>query len=357
MALTVALYTPTGFLVDAFAPALKGNYGRNDYGEGQGEITFALTATTLLIDKDYILVFYRNGAVDLDTLWVVTDVIINPIGVKEVIVTVVDLRTWLLRGRIVAYKATTAQAQKSGVRYDHMIRAIARENLGSSAVDTARNIARLTIQPDVTPFTVASGSKAFSQRQLLPVMLELVDASANDVTTPRVLSFDVVMAGSPASWSFQVFYNQRGSDRTSLVLSAAKGHIDSPSLGVLASDFSNVAYVGGIGQDQLRTVTVVPSSGAASRELRREVWVDARQTPDAMLASVGGSALRSRRVRSVAMGKVSDASGLVFGVDYFYGDRLTADLDIAVLPVMVSAVRVSFVGQVTVKADVQLRSL
>ena len=245
--------------------------------------------------------------------------------------------TDLLTRRIVAYDAGSAQAEKTA-RIDDMMKAIVRENLGSSAASDRDLSAYLSVQAD----TSAGGTetKAFSRRTVLAVLHELSATSAQQGTP---IWFDVTYDGT---FTFATYPGQRGVDRRSGTFYV--GTDDSSLIDVtLTDDWADdmtFVYAGGSGSGGDRVVATAADSAriAASPFGRSEACHDARQYSSSTgLAAEAQAALRTGRARRVLTGAIQETPQKRYGVHWAWGDSLYAVVDGETFACRADSVRVA----------------
>ncbi len=235
---------------------------------------------------------------------------------------------YLLDGRIVAYAAGSAQGEKTAA-CDDMMKAIVRENLGSSATDTTRSLATyLTVAADLTQ--CASITKAFSHRQVSTVLQDL--ASDSYVSNGVTLAYDIVYT-SPTMLEFRTYANRRGVNHNAnsaqpVIISRERRNLEEPEIIEDHIDARTYIYAGGTGEGSTRVI----KTAAAATELlsatpfsRRELWVDARQDAEAAVQSEANVALQYNRYKMSLDGKIVDTDGCQDGVHYRYGDTVYAE--------------------------------
>lgn len=269
-------------------------------------------------------------------------------GATWAIITAQDANCLLTR-RHVLYAAGSAQADQTDNAGDIM-RAIVRYNLGSSA-SASRQIAALTVGSDLGDG--ASVSKAFAYRNVLPVLQELAKASA---TAGTYIAFDLVCTAPPGSGSpaleFRTYASQRGMDHR--YPSGAGGPVLlGPEYGTLAGvdyaeDFSgeiNSATALGQGEGSARVTANsadTTRSGASPYALCEGV-VDARNTSSAAaVQDEADQALRAGLPQRTFTTQVIDTAGVRFGIEYTWGDYLTAQAFGDAFDCRLPAVRVTY---------------
>lgn len=274
------------------------------------------------------------------TLWLV-DYAALDVGANDLVrITASDAMTILDR-RIVAYYAGSPQSQKND-QYDDMMKAIVRENFGSLATITSRDINGGTAFGLGAPFNVIadygqmqSGTKAFAWRNALTVLQEIADASAQTGLIDDYLGFRLAFDPGGGRLSFHTFKKSLGSDRR---VSGNNPLILSPDMGsltdvTLANDWrgtKSVVWVAGPGEGSARLVSyrvdnATYNDGPFSWN---EAFVDARNVGDtAGIADLDNEALaelRLLRPRRTFTAKVSETDQVRYGIDYALGTLVTA---------------------------------
>jgi hypothetical protein len=279
---------------------------------------------------------------DTETVWFIRKIRrATTEGGDELTVTAYSA-TELLKRRIVAYNAQTAQSAKTDFA-DDMMKEIVYQNLGAGAI-AARDIsAYLSIQADLGAGPTLT--KAFSRRVLLPVLQELSDASAD--TGPRIL-FDIV-APTPDALEFRTYATRRGNDHSlsgasPLILSTATGSLSSVEI---EEDYSEEAtYVYGRGDGALDAAVVEEAEDAArvgaSPLNRREVLTDAGNTinPTAV-ANAALDGLEAGRPRRTFRADIVDTPASLYGVHWAWGDEVSAEYGGVTYDCVVDRVHVS----------------
>lgn len=239
-------------------------------------------------------------------------------------------------GRIVPYNTATTYASKLAAA-DNMMKAVIRENAGSLATDTTRDLsAYLTVAADVSAGPTIR--KEFARRVVLSVLQDIAQASAAN-SSPTYLAFDTVCSAPPSLGSFALMFNtytgQRGIDhRTSsnqqVLIGPDFGNLDQVELGEDSSQEANYAYAGGPDIGIARPVAFATDATRTglSPFNRRETWVDASQAIDATgLQNAADQALRAGRARRVLTGELLDTDQARYGAKWDFGDYLTAQVN------------------------------
>lgn len=244
----------------------------------------------------------------------------------------------LVRRETVAYKAGEAYTTKSGVG-ETVIKQFVEENIGpsSNSPDRLDNgvMPGLMVQPDLARGLYWQGSRAW--RNLLETCQEISEATR--------LAFDIVEV-YPLSFVFNVYDQRRGSDRSTVDLnpstrrngagnfpvrfSLSLDNMRNPSLQTTRSDVVNIVYALGAGEKSNRAVLPVKDLAniALSPWNHRAITRNASQEVSlAGLQSVGEEVLNERAARSVLTFQPMQTFSTVYGRDYFFGDRVTAEYE------------------------------
>lgn len=267
---------------------------------------------------------------DTDTIWLIKSVTqkIDGKGLQTIVVEA-DTPLCILRepGRFVNYAAGTTQAQYSSAPADNQIKQIARENIGTSASGTRNISAYVNIDGNLS--LGASIPKAFAWRECLKVMQELADASA---TAGTYIAFDIVST-TPTNLVFSTFAGQRGVDHrfpdglNPVILSPDMGNLGETTLTIDYRDEVTYVLAGGRGEDSSRLTASAQDTSrqGASPFGLREYFVDATQYDDATgLANEAGAKLRAGRERTIFQGRLIDTLDTQYGIQWAWGDYVTA---------------------------------
>lgn len=238
---------------------------------------------------------------------------------------------------------------------DDMLKAVVRENAGSLASDTDRDLsgAGFSVAADVSAGpTIRMGS--FARQPMLKVLQDIASASANDPTTPTWLGFDVVLANTlTGQLEFRTYTGQRGVDHRQtvgnppLILSPESGTLADVEAGSLYRQSASYMYAAGAGVGSIRAVATSQNDAliALSPFGRREGYVDGSQIvdPDALQALADGK-LYEQRPRSFFAGRIVETANAIRGVHWDYGDyvtgtyhNITADVRVDKLAVKLTA--------------------
>jgi hypothetical protein len=281
-------------------------------------------------------------------------------GVKTIAVTAYSAFE-LIDRRIVAYDAGTAYTSKSGILWPNFMRAIMRENYGSLATDTERNLSPwLTIEADTAWGT--NYTKGFSWRKVLNVLKDIV----NDIRSTGVYcTFDVVRTTAPY-FEFRVYLGPRGTDHRQgtaapVIISEDNKTLLSPSVDNDWVTESNFIYGLGPGVETTRIIKTARDDAriGVSPFNRREYGAEARNTDatDAAVQAEANAALEAQRPKRKFKGIISQTEGCLYGVHWTWGDIVTAEYDGDTFDCYVDAVNVTVNENGTEVATGILRSV
>jgi len=267
---------------------------------------------------------------------------------------------YLLSGRFVDYVAGSSQASKSAAA-DDMLKAIVRENLGSSAGSaTGRNLsAYLTVEADASSGVAIE--KSFAWRNVLTVLQEIARTSTEQGTW---LGFDVTATSLTDPLTFRTWVGQRGADRryagtNPLLIAPEFGNLSPVSLDEDWSEEVTAITCGGQGEGAARTIVRTEDTTriTASPFGRRESFEDARNSGTlAAVTDEAAAALRAGQSRISFSGTVHETSTVLFGHDYGYGDLITISFDHQLIDCRVIGYRRQIAGG-AVRTEALLRSL
>ena len=332
----LSLFTDIGLGLQDLRQVESFSYHRAANDVGGFKMVMKPDFDVTLIDVDHIIQFWRQG-----------------VGGEELLMLSGFCRKWgwyeardgsdrffvegvdqndLIDRRIVAYFAEETESYK--VDYaDDMIKAIIRENMGALAPldDALRPRAYdanyFTVMADTTEGP--SVTRSFAWRYVLPVVQEIAKSS-RDLGYP--LYFDVVPSAVPAIFEFQTFIPYLGVDRSMdtpvpIIFSREFGNLGSPRWEEDWFDERNYVYGGGQGEEDARMIDPEDDVWRMHKSLwnRRECFQDARE--ESTLQGVANKAYeRMQKERPVVMFEADllDSPTTRFGVDWMYGDNVTA---------------------------------
>lgn len=284
---------------------------------------------------------------DTDTVWLIKKVTqkIDASGLQSIVVEA-DTPLSVLRepGRFVNYAAGSAQATYAAAPADNQIKQVARENIGTSAAGSRNISAYITIDPDLS--LGASVAKSFAWRDCLKVMQEFADSST---TAGTYVAFDIV-SDNPTSLVFRTFIQQRGVDHrfpggiNPVLISPEMGNLGEV---VFSQDYRDeITWVtaGGKGDGSARLIANVQDTtrqGVSPFGLR-EYFKDATQYDTTTgLSAEANATLRSGRVKTIFQGRLIDMPDSRYGVDWAWGDYVTAQAFGQLIDCRIEAVSVS----------------
>lgn len=255
----------------------------------------------------------------------------------------------ILNRRIVAYTEETDYAEKL-IDYgnedtaDNLMKAFIRENYGSLALDTARDLsAYITVADNHSLAPVVEKTAAFEE--IFSVLTDLInDADAQGTK----LYFDLLPT-SGDKFLFEVFKDRLASDRANNRPFAQFGpeykNLADMQLTWDYSDEATFAYIGGDGEGAGRLLITQEDAVRLSKSPfnRIEVFVDGRDEVDeGVMDSLGRVELNKRTPRLRLTGKAIDTPQLMFGRNYFYGDLVRVSVNNFVFNCLVNAFSVTY---------------
>jgi len=273
----------------------------------------------------------------------------------------------LMTRRIVAYAAGSAESTANGAVDDEM-KAVIRENFGSLATDSDRDLSGLsfTIQTDQTAGTDIE--KQFAWRDVDRVLADLNAASRTDGT--EIFWFVNVVGidydGFPIM-EFVTRTNQPGTDRSweasnkPMLFGLHYGNLETPILEYDYSDERNFCYVGGQGEGSERQIVEIAEPGRINASIwnRREMFVDARnqETADQMTAA-GYAKLSEKRPIVRFAGNILSTDQTPYG-DWNLGDYVTIQYSTVEFTTIIRNVLVSVnaAGTETIRSQMEFEQV
>lgn len=256
----------------------------------------------------------------------------------------------LIRRRIIAYYANTAQTLKSGPG-ETVIKQFVDENAGPGAGGATTRLAigttlGLEIEANAGLGTLWSGVRSW--QSLLEVIQEVASLTSVD--------FDIERVGSSGrSFLFKTFYPQLGTDRrTSLVFSPTIGNMVAPSYTLSRTEEVTTVIVLGQGQENARAVVVRTSAAAAVSPWNNiEASIDARnQNTIGGLQTAGDLQLLKSQTQESFTFNVLQISSVQYGADYFLGDIVTAGFEDVTSVRKITAIKIGVSeGRETITAE------
>lgn len=267
---------------------------------------------------------------DTDTVWLQENWDFTE-GIDAQVTTTGSCLNKLLKFRWVDYNEGTIYTQWLGPADDFMKR-IMRQNYGSAALDTTRDISGvLSVQADFGAAPVAV--KFFHNRNVFDVLKELAALSAQRGT---YLIFDVFWTGGAIPYEFRTFIGQREIDRRAatlvtpaLIFSSGLGNITDVHVVESRTEAVSRTIAGGQG---IGTAMAKQRANNANMQNESplgliEYYQQATTEGDsqALLDDADGM-LNERRPRKVMTAKIQTTPGFVYGIHWKFGSRGTAEV-------------------------------
>jgi hypothetical protein len=235
----------------------------------------------------------------------------------------------ILNGFVVAYADDTTYSEKTD-EYDDICKLVVTENI-VSPVDTTRTIAGITVAAGTGD--APSATMSISYQNLLSVCQECANASWEAGT---YLVFDLVNTGA-GTFEMRTYVGQHGVDHTAdsddpRVIALEEGRLE-----VDFSDSANYIYA----TDPVKTADkAVWRSG--SKFARREVHISASADDELAVQAAAKKELYRRRPRRTITGQIVDTPGVRYGVDYGWGDLVSAQYKNSALDAHICAVGATY---------------
>lgn len=349
---SVWLHHPTGYRMAVISDFVKLEYSRAVNQAGAIKLVLPPTFDRTLIQVDSWLAVWRRITsleyLDTETIYFVRGIkpILRSDGQELFEVSGVSALE-LLGRRVIAYEAGTSFTQKAGAT-DNIIKAIIRENLGSTATDSNRNLSTyLSVQADLGQGP--SASKSFTRRNVLQTAQEIAQDS---IQAGSAVYFDVVMSGG-SSLEFRTYRGVRGIDHTApsglnpVILSPNFGNLTDVERAYDYTDETTFVYAGGLGSGSSReiaTACAITRIGISPFN-RREVLADGRQAASTNeLQNEARAALRQSRPYRTFTATLVNTPATAYGLHWGFGDAATAEFDNEIVNVTIDAVTVTVEG-------------
>lgn len=325
----VRIANSAGQTLDVIDGWLSLTYTRAVNDVGCLELALSGSYDTSFLYTDGRIFVYRDGNLEGETPWFIRKTIqrLDADGAESVTVYGYSAME-LLRTRIAAYPAGASQVSKADYA-DNLMKAIVRDNMGSSASDTNRSLATyLSIESDAS--IGAFVQKSFSRDNVLEIIQEI---SQTSITAGSAVYFDVV-APAQTNLEFRTYLNLRGIDHTfpgginPVVLSPERGNLVNVELSFDRSEEITFVYAGGTGQKDVRIIKTACSVERMGESPfnRRELFYDNTNiSGSAILVYEAEAQLRAGRpVRTFSGELVNVPGSCEYGVHWNLGDRVTA---------------------------------
>jgi hypothetical protein len=324
---------PFGTMVDAVDNFVSLYYARkvNNIGELALVIEYSGGVNFFLPENRIEVWRHKEGSskLDMNAVWFIHTVITRQQLSGAVILEVqAHDQIGLLERRVIPYNEgnPTTEKQAEG---DNVIKSIMRENFGSLATDTERDLSTyLTIQenttlgPQVTIFC--------AKDNVLDTIREIAD-TCYDLGT--FIAYDLIYNPNAGTFEFRAYVNQRGIDRSaeqeesSLIVGLEYGSLASISMVDSRREEMNYIYAGA--KDLVGIVPPQTATNDASIELspfhRKELFLNASNADDSFeLQDEANRALEENKYRAVFEAELSQEFALIeYGDRFDYGDRIS----------------------------------
>jgi hypothetical protein len=228
---------------------------------------------------------------------------------------------FLLSTRIVDYYAGSSEAQKSDYA-DDMMKEIVDENMGSSA-DADRQFPNFSIDGDVSASEEID--KGFAWRNVYSTC-QGICKMAKDLGTDTF--FDIERS-SPGNFVFKTFTDYRGSDHTASSgdfrpVGRDYGNLANVRIGEYHSTEGNSIIIGGSGRETERNkASYSPIDAGYYRNI--EIFKNSSNETDAdRLSDYARQTYDEYKYAKTISGQLVETRSMKYGVDFDFGDALTA---------------------------------
>lgn len=329
----IELRTSDNVVIKPTLMYLSAQYVLKERGLGSLSLRVPPSYGLSLFRKHSRLLIYRsiNGGpeyLESDATWILTSrrYSLDEQGVEAITLTA-QHANMVLRRRIVAYSAGSAQASKSGA-VDTVMRAIVDENF-LSATDTARNLASGVLALGAVAGTGPTIAKSFCRDNVLNTLEGLANAAALAGT---YTGYEVrTISGA---LTFVVYLTQRGVNRTlgsgnDLIFSPQRRNLVNIDLDEDWTEEATFVYGGGQGEGTNRVIQSASNAAAIGESVlgRAELFRDARNSDTtAEVQDEADDALYAARLVRRFSGSAQDTDGCIYGIHYRWGDRVTAEV-------------------------------
>lgn len=241
----------------------------------------------------------------------------------------------LLRRRIVAAYAGSAEAYKTADYADDLMKEVVTESLSDAADPTptagTRVWSNLSVASDLSLGPTIS--KSFPWDKLLTssnqgALAQLAKAAREAGTE---VFFDIApdsVTSTSVTFQFRTMTGQPGQDVSDRVIfDQGRGNLKEPSLEYDYTEEENYIYAAGQGEGDARNVQQVYDADRYNQSIwgRCEGLADARnESDDNSVTAAGNSALSEGRPIIRFTGQPVDTAGTRFGIDWNFGDKVTA---------------------------------
>jgi len=266
-----------------------------------------LGTSQLAMQRMYILRYWRYERQD---------------GALSIIVQGEDSNSILDRRVVAAYSGTTLAAKTDYA--DDMMRELVNENV-VAALDSDRDISFVTVAPELTDGPILQ--VRMSYKNLLSVLKELGEAS-RAVGTEVFFDMHANALSATFSCEFRTKTGQPGRDLTALgiLFSEEMGNLEDATLEFDYRGEKNVIYAlgqgSGVAQNIQEAEDTTRSQSSRYGRIEGAESAGSQQEDDEVLA-VARTALDVGRPLRRFGGRIKDTRGARYGVDWWFGDRVT----------------------------------
>lgn len=254
----------------------------------------------------------------------------------------------LIRRSSIRYYADTVGSAKGPAAADNVIKAYVRENAGSLAtVANGRVVAHV-----YTGLAVAADTSAAASYEGAHAWENLLDA-VRTIGEPAKVDFNVVWGGigSPATFTFQTYYPQLGTDRRAgtaapMIFAPNLANMVEPSHTIQTTEEVSSALVLGPGEGPLRDTTL-----RLSTHINDSPWNLIEQDINASgedrtvaLNAIGDELLYNKRPALSFSFRTLQTAQSAYGKHYFLGDLVTGTFDDVSADVKIRAVTLRLEG-------------
>lgn len=230
-----------------------------------------------------------------------------------------------------AYLSLNQYTFYENVPADDILKRIVNYNMGTTAVNTARDMSALmTVQTELSQ--APSISFGADNGSMLDIANTLCSTVENLSTDPTFMTYDVVYVPGVDKFQLRTYIGQRGNDLTQggksgkvPIFGSKFGNIENSSYSIDWSNERNYIFAAGAGVGSVASVQPVENSGRIVKTPynRRELWLSTGIQADVeKQTKEGEAALRDNRYIEYVEAKALDTVGAIFGVDYYYGDKV-----------------------------------
>lgn len=334
----IVLTTDAGSPVATLDNHLGLTASRNDYRIDWLNIRLPSTFDEALLRPDFMIQVWRAPPGGVKALWrpyFIRKWRYSMAGDHETLIVSGPGPKDLLRRRIAAHYAGSANATKTSIEADDLMKDIVADAIadGTNPAPDAgtRAWANLSVAADLTNGPQLSKGFAFdyllkpSGGGILPAIAKAAREAGTEVF------FDIVpkvVTDSSISFQFVTYTGQPGADVSDKVIfDRGDGNLADPFIEWDYADEENYIYAGGQGDKNLRNIQQVYDADryGISQWNRCEGFADARtQAADNAVRETGRAKLEKGRPIVRMGGSPIDTAGTRFGRDWDYGSKVTA---------------------------------